>query len=171
MQAYGLPRRGRPARAGRREAEDCRGPRRNEPAATWRKRMDPLFCGKNTGRKTCHRPVRWDGPFGPILKMETERPLRSHSVSGGGGWIRTIEGKASRFTVCPLWPLGYSSVFSWAEEGWSWWTDSNPRPADYKSAALPAELHQHSSFRIHNDDDYNSRRWICQQVFQKRTKK
>ncbi len=117
MQAYGLPRRGRPARAGRRAAEDCRGPRRNEPAATWRKRMDPLFCGKNTSRKTCHRPVRWDGPFGPILKMETERPLRRHSVSGGGGWIRTIEGKASRFTVCPLWPLGYSSIFSWAEEG------------------------------------------------------
>ena len=27
-------------------------------------------------------------------------------------------------------------------ETWSWWTDSNPRPADYKSAALPAELHQ-----------------------------
>ena len=27
-------------------------------------------------------------------------------------------------------------------EIWSWWTDSNPRPADYKSAALPAELHQ-----------------------------
>ena len=27
--------------------------------------------------------------------------------------------------------------------GWSWWTDSNPRPADYKSAALPTELHQH----------------------------
>ena len=64
---------------------------------------------------------------------------------GGGGWIRTIEGKASRFTVCPLWPLGYSSVFSWAERRWSWWTDSNPRPADYKSAALPAELHQRRS--------------------------
>jgi hypothetical protein len=28
---------------------------------------------------------------------------------------------------------------------WSWWTESNPRPADYKSAALPAELHQHYS--------------------------
>ena len=28
---------------------------------------------------------------------------------------------------------------------WSWWTDSNPRPADYKSAALPTELHQHDS--------------------------
>ncbi len=28
---------------------------------------------------------------------------------------------------------------------WSWWTDLNPRPADYKSAALPTELHQHLS--------------------------
>ena len=39
---------------------------------------------------------------------------------------------------------------------WSWWTDSNPRPADYKSAALPTELHQrlnawllyHKRFRL-----------------------
>ncbi len=31
---------------------------------------------------------------------------------------------------------------------WSWWTDSNPRPADYKSAALPAELHQHISAAV-----------------------
>ena len=28
------------------------------------------------------------------------------------------------------------------EYNWSWWTDLNPRPADYKSAALPTELHQ-----------------------------
>ena len=28
---------------------------------------------------------------------------------------------------------------------WSWWTDSNPRPANYKSAALPTELHQRMS--------------------------
>ena len=25
---------------------------------------------------------------------------------------------------------------------WSWWTESNHQPADYKSAALPVELHQ-----------------------------
>ena len=25
---------------------------------------------------------------------------------------------------------------------WSWWLESNPQPADYKSAALPVELHQ-----------------------------
>ncbi len=30
-------------------------------------------------------------------------------------------------------------------KNWSWWTDSNPRPADYKSAALPTELHQRLS--------------------------
>ena len=56
--------------------------------------------------------------------------------SGGREWIRTIEAKRNRFTVCPLWPLGNSPI-------WSWWWDSNPRPADYKSAALPIELHQH----------------------------
>ena len=47
--------------------------------------------------------------------------------------------RSNRFTVCPLWPLGNSSI-------WSWWTDSNPRPADYKSAALPTELHQLEAF-------------------------
>ena len=30
--------------------------------------------------------------------------------NGGGGRIRTSEGGASRFTVCPLWPLGNPSV-------------------------------------------------------------
>ena len=32
--------------------------------------------------------------------------LRCVILSGGGRWIRTIESCASRFTVCPLWPLG-----------------------------------------------------------------
>ncbi len=56
---------------------------------------------------------------------------------GGSGWIRTIEVTDNRFTVCPLWPLGNTPT-----KKWSWWTDLNPRPADYKSAALPPELHQ-----------------------------
>ena len=38
-------------------------------------------------------------------------------------------------------PFGRSGIPPY-ELFWSWWTDSNPRPADYKSAALPAELHQ-----------------------------
>ena len=65
---------------------------------------------------------------------------------GGGRWIRTIEARSNRFTVCPLWPLGNSPIihpeYFPNECNWSWWTDLNPRPADYKSAALPTELHQ-----------------------------
>ena len=48
-------------------------------------------------------------------------------------------------------PFGHSGTLpylvfrsSTAPKKWSWWTDLNPRPADYKSAALPTELHQHS---------------------------
>ena len=73
--------------------------------------------------------------------MKNRQKLSLLTVFGGGRWIRTTEGIASRFTVCPLWPLGNSPIFICAD--WSWWTDSNPRPADYKSAALPTELHQH----------------------------
>ena len=38
--------------------------------------------------------------------------------------------KTNRFTVCPRWPLEYLPKKK------SRWRDSNPRPADYKSAAL-----------------------------------
>ena len=57
---------------------------------------------------------------------------------------------ANRFTVCPLWPLGYLpnqritllARISPALGSVSWRRDLNPRPADYKSAALPTELRQ-----------------------------
>ena len=52
---------------------------------------------------------------------------------GRGRWIRTIESTANGFTVRPLWPLGNPSINKY----WSWWRESNPQPADYKSAALP----------------------------------
>ena len=52
---------------------------------------------------------------------------------------------------------------------WSWWTDSNPRPADYKSAALPTELHQHvgRNWRVlPNSKGYYSREFSpCQSFF------
>jgi hypothetical protein len=55
----------------------------------------------------------------------------------GGDWTRTHSVIDTRFTVwpgspTPAHPLSLSK---------SQWTDSNPRPADYKSAALPTELH------------------------------
>ena len=34
----------------------------------------------------------------------------AHIKFGGGWWIRTTEIVDNRFTVCPLWPLGKSSV-------------------------------------------------------------
>ena len=83
-----------------------------------------------------------------VFGMGTGGPSpQSTPTVGGRGWIRTIEAESSRFTVCPLWPLGNSpilnSLLKSTNQKWSWWTDLNPRPADYKSAALPTELHQH----------------------------
>ena len=66
---------------------------------------------------------------------------------GGRGWIRTIE--VERQQIYSLPPLATRELSHIKLESdldaywWSWWTDLNPRPADYKSAALPTELHQH----------------------------
>ena len=84
---------------------------------------------------------------------------------GGGRWIRTTEVSDNRFTVCPLWPLGNSPIFNCCgKTRWSWWTDLNPRPADYKSAALPAELHQRIS---HDAYYYTISNSSCQYLFEK----
>ena len=36
--------------------------------------------------------------------------LSNLHYESGGRWIRTTESIASRFTVCPLWPLGNSPI-------------------------------------------------------------
>ena len=41
-------------------------------------------------------------------------------------------------------PFGRSGTCPLDIKLWSWWLESNPQPADYKSAALPVELHQQS---------------------------
>ena len=43
-------------------------------------------------------------------KQKSLQPRHLDWRDGGGGWIRTIEVVDNRFTVCPLWPLGNSSV-------------------------------------------------------------
>ncbi len=88
-----------------------------------------------------------------ILGKKNPAPIRAGTF-GGGEWIRTTEVVDNRFTVCPLWPLGNSPMSIW-----SWWTDLNPRPADYKSAALPTELHQHLTVA---DRDYTIIALPCQ---------
>ena len=47
---------------------------------------------------------------------------------------RTIEVSDNRFTVCPLWPLGYPSIFLVPRGG------SDHRHEDFQSSALPTEL-------------------------------
>ena len=46
------------------------------------------------------------------------------------------------YSLPPLATRERSHDIKLLRKNWSWWTDSNPRPADYKSAALPTELHQ-----------------------------
>ena len=40
-----------------------------------------------------------------------------NTLNGGSGWIRTTEGGANRFTVCPLWPLGNTPIFTSQKNG------------------------------------------------------
>ena len=68
-------------------------------------------------------------------------------IFGGERWIRTTEGKPDRFTVCCHWPLGNLPIYiNLIFIKWSWRLESNPQPADYKSAALPIELRQRNSY-------------------------
>ena len=63
-----------------------------------------------------------------------------HAVMDGGGFEPPKAVPADLQSV----PFGHSGIPPYSlRSWWSWWTDSNPRPADYKSAALPTELHQH----------------------------
>ena len=56
-------------------------------------------------------------------------------VMGRGGFEPPKQFAADLQSV----PFGHSGISPY----WSWWWDSNPQPADYKSAALPIEPHRH----------------------------
>src|SRR5688572_22582281 len=69
------------------------------------------------------------------------------TVVGRGGF-EPPKAYASRFTVCPLWPLGYLpepagmamrdlSSKETSLKSWRWREDLNPRPTAYKAVALP----------------------------------
>ena len=54
-----------------------------------------LLCGARLVRIHSHRCAKKQAPI-----------QRLRLVFGGRRWIRTIEARRNRFTVCPLWPLG-----------------------------------------------------------------
>jgi hypothetical protein len=68
----------------------------------------------------------------------------SEAIYGGGRRIRTSE--VVRRQIYSLFPLATRESLqvkiSRFCNSWSWRWDSNPQPADYKSAALPIELRQ-----------------------------
>ena len=64
--------------------------------------------------------------------------LKIQNLNVGRAGFEPAKVKTNRFTVCPRWPLEYlpQVKFSSLIMNVSRWRDSNPRPADYKSAAL-----------------------------------
>ena len=55
----------------------------------------------------------------PPLRVKLKIPDKTKNqrifyagLFGGRGWIRTTEAESSRFTVCPHWPLGNTTIFS-----------------------------------------------------------
>ena len=48
----------------------------------------------------------------PPFKKKNRHAIRRNDFLGGGRWIRTTEVTDNRFTVCPLWPLGNSPIFT-----------------------------------------------------------
>ena len=101
--------------------------------------LKPTPNAKRDERVQTQLSVATHHPFGgSTIPQNVNIPdtQRVSGIFGGQGWIRTTEVGDDRFTVCSLWPLGNLSVY------WSWRLESNPQPADYKSAALPIELHQ-----------------------------
>ena len=79
--------------------------------------VDSLCCGKATAVASVHRTLAKCRLSNPPSKYpyqkEKHHPLGWCFLFGGGWWIRTTEGIASRFTVCPLWPLGKSPIFNY----------------------------------------------------------
>ena len=113
--------------------------------SAWKAEVLPL----NYIRIKLERKTRFElATLALARRCSTPEPLPH--IIGRGRWIRTTESSANGFTVRPLWPLGNpskSSLFCYYIKSylymqckiyiWSWWRESNPQPADYKSAALP----------------------------------
>ena len=81
-------------------------------------------------------------------KTVTKRPYLS--IRSFCWWERVDSDHRSEtqqiYSLPPLATRERSHDIKLLRKNWSWWTDSNPRPADYKSAALPTELHQLIAF-------------------------
>ena len=97
-------------------------------------------CASHKMMLTCYA-VKWCCVLRTQIQTNKDLPKQVFiCLVGAGGF----EPPKSETTDLQSAPFGRSGIPPYImRELWSWWTDSNPRPADYKSAALPTELHQH----------------------------
>ena len=91
--------------------------------------LEPACCHQHTDLNRARLPIP---PF----------PLK---VVDGGGFEPPKSATADLQSA----PFGHSGTHPFCfgrpgQQKWSWRWDSNPQPADYKSAALPIELRQHA---------------------------
>ena len=85
------------------------------------------------------RPTAWKAVTLPTELL----PRASETVKNGGEWrIRTSVGRGPADLQSAAFNRSANSPRTRDSWRWSWRRDSNPRPADYKSAALPTELCQ-----------------------------
>lgn len=115
------------------------GKRKKAGPPAWIFRRKPRICS----RKILILPFYGKGIYGKSFWiLRSKKPANPHEYwQKRGGHLKCppqmvgedgfepSKRRRNRFTVCPHWPLGNSPIFN----KWSWWTDSNPRPADYKS--------------------------------------
>ena len=81
-----------------------------------------------SGRRDSNsRPSPWQGDALPLSHFRTL--FIKLMVEGGG-----FEPPKAQLTDLQSAPFGHSGI---PRYNWSWWRESNPQPADYKSAALP----------------------------------
>ena len=87
----------------------------------------------------------------PQTRMNTKKNVPDSKIRHIIWWRRMDSNHRSRRQqIYSLPPLATRELLHM--QFWSWWTDSNPRPADYKSASIPTELHQHWYLLVRSED-------------------
>ena len=110
--------RGRPVAAGAGRAAECT----RDVRGAYRRLLPKRLSSGGAREGLASLPLEGKAAHGPTVpagrRHKKYRPSkRTIGIFGGGRWIRTIEGIASRFTVCPLWPLGNSPICNLSEGG------------------------------------------------------
>ena len=129
-------------------------------AKTWR---HPLHCNHaNSAHRQQRSPKRWSLHRG----LSGSATSASDLLTGGTLFARE-NSQQGHLTPTKCYPLRYPkaraiTIFRRTMSPrccfyWSWRTDSNRRPADYKSAALPTELRQRREGRRRAGAGYRSR--------------